>query len=210
MNPKTNTWAALVGSLAISEAIQRVAFSFGYKWPGYNSGEVVHTVYPVLFFNPDLKTILFGFDTKTVDDKACKLCITFDQVIELFKTPPVVKKELWVKVCDGTTTVHKDGFVLFGSGPRSVAVTSTEMEEVIEARNKLMGKEEKKKVLPVIQFRYSSPSSGERLRKLMVTDDQVDFYSGLDMDDNNQFKKFRKNRVVGTVMFVGFSETKDW
>lgn len=207
MNTKTNKWATLVGSPASSEALQRLAFSFGYKWPGYNSGEVANTSYPVLFFNPDLKTIGFAFDTKTAEDMACKLCVTLDQVIELFKTPPDVKKQ-WLD-CNGNT-VHKDGSVLFGSGPRSVAVTSTEMEEVIEARNKLMGKEEKKKVLPVIQFRYSSPSSGERLRKLMVTDDQGDYYSGLDMDDTNLYKKFRKDRVVGTVMFGGFAETKDW
>lgn len=218
MNTKTNTWAALVGSPAISEVLQRLAFSFGYKWPGYTSVEVVNTSYPVLFFNPDRKTIGFAFDTKSVDLMACKLCVTLDQVVELLKTPPDMKEE-WVKLCDGTT-VYKDGSVLFGSGPRSAAVCSTEMEEVIKARNKLMGKEEKekekekekeeKKVLPVIQFRYSSPSSGERLRKLMVTDDQGDYYSGLDMDDANLYKKFRKDRVVGTVMFGGFAETKDW
>lgn len=208
MNTKTNTWATLVGSLGISEAVQRVAFSFGYKWSGHKSGEVVNTNYPVLYFNPDLKTIDFGVDTKTVDENACKLCVMLDQVVELLKTPPDVKKR-WVKLYNGTT-VHKDGSVLFDSGTRSVAVSSTEMEEVIEARNELMDKVEKKKVLPVIQFRYSSPSSGERIRKLMVTDDQGDFYSGLDMeDDSNLFKRFRKDRVVGTVMFVGFSETKD-
>lgn len=208
MNTKTNTWATLVGSLAISEAIQRVAFSFGYKWPGHTEGEVVNTRYPVLFFNPDLKTIGFAFDTKDVDLMACKLCVTLDQVVQLLKTPPVVKKELWVKLCNGTT-VHKDGSVLFGSGTRSVAVCSTEMEEVIETRNKLMEKKEKK-VLPVIQFRYDSPSSGNRLRKLMVLEDQAYSYSGLDMDDGNQFKNFRKDRIVGTVMFGGFAETKSW
>jgi len=210
MNNKTNTWAAIVGSATLSEAVQRVAFSFGYKWPnGYRQGEIVATGYPVLFFNPEDKTISFGFD-RTVSDKACKVCTTFDQVMELFKNPPKVVKELEKFRLSNGSILYKDGSCLFNDGIRTFSISSADMDEAIKVRSKLMGKEEKKSMAPVVRFRYDSPSSGQKLRSLMVLEDSVDSYSGLDMEDNNLFKRFRKDRIVGAVMFVGFSEVKDY
>jgi hypothetical protein len=204
MNNKTNTWAAFAGDVGTSEAIQRVAFSFGYNWPGSAPGQVMNHSYPVLFFNPDSKLITHGYKD-AIDSNACKLCVSIAQLVELFKNPPKIKEtEVELNNC----SVHKDGSVLFGKGNRSVAVSSRDMDEVIKARNKLTGKDEPKKMLPVVRFRYDSPSSGQRLRKLMVVEDSEDFWSGLDMEDSNTYKRFRKDRVVGAVMLVGLA--KDW
>lgn len=64
--------------------------------------------------------------------------------------------------------------------------------------------------LPAVQFNYNSPSSGRRLRKILVTDSTLDYVMGLDVQDGNLFKRFSKSRIVGPMTFVGLSETRDW
>lgn len=62
--------------------------------------------------------------------------------------------------------------------------------------------------LPAVQFIYNSPSSGRRLRRVLVSDSTLDYLTGLDVQDKNLFKRFSKSRIVGPMMFMGFSETK--
>lgn len=200
MNNNTTTWAVEVGTSELSEAIQRIAFSFGYGWP--DGAGVKYTFGQYLIFNPELKLIHYSNNRSVVESCLCKIVITFDEIVKLFKEPPVKN---WVHV--DRTVITKNGDV---KPIPSVTIDSAHFDKLVEARNKLMGKEEKKRVAPVVRFRYESPTSGQKLRKLMVLEDTRDCYSGLDMEDGNLFKRFRKDRIVGAVMFVGFSEVKDY
>lgn len=209
-NSKSTEWAALVGSPAISEAVQRIAFTFGYRWITTHD-KVNHTDAPVLIFNSANKVISYESKSVGLSEKVCKVCVCLDEVIQTFQNPPTEVSESRETLENGTT-VFSDGSVLFRKyklSKETVALTSPDIDEMISVRNKLLGKEEKKSVSPVVRFRYASPSSGQNLRKLMVLEDSVDSYSGLDMEDGNSFKRFRKDRIVGGVMFVGLSEVKN-
>lgn len=88
------------------------------------------------------------------------------------------------------------------------------LEDVLETlRNPPVVKvEETKKPsrLPAVQFNYNSPSSGRRLRKILVVDSTFDYVMGLDVQDGNLLKRFIKSRIVGPMTFMGFGETRDW
>lgn len=197
MNNKTNSWAAIVGTTALSEAVQRVAFTFGYQWKGVGMN-ITGTSYPVLIFNPDDKTIGYSLDQRTIGNLVCKACVTFDQVMDLFKNPPKSKKMEKV----GSLEVYDDGSVFVESG---VAITSDVFNKVVEIRNKLMGKKVK---LPVIRFRYHSPTSGAKVRNIALLSEDKDHLAGLDLDDGNTFKQFRKDRLMvgGAIWFLGLTE----
>jgi hypothetical protein len=197
MNNKTNLWAAIVGTATFSEVVQRVAFTFGYEWESVGK-EVTRTEHPVLVFDPNNKFITYYHDQRTVGSFVCKVCVTLDQVMDTCKNPPKVKKEEKI----GDVEVFEDGSVLVGG---KYSLSNNDVETVITARNRLMGKKQK---LAAIQFSYDSPTSGQKLRRLAVTEDGGDVYSGLDMDNGNTFKRFRKDRIVGKVVFVGLASVE--
>lgn len=198
MNKKTNTWAALVGSETISEAIQRIAFSFGYEWI-QNGAQVSRKDAPVLCFNPNNKTITYEISRIGLEDKVCDICVSLDAVMNKFVMPPVPTEK---RV--GAATLFKDGSVYLDA----CSIRSKDMDELIKARDEFLGRTKKVK-LPVVQFDYNSPSSGNRPRKIMVVDTDNTYLKGLDMDDGNQYKEFRRDRIKGVVWFTGLEESKE-
>jgi len=99
MNTKVNSWTIKTESPILSEVYQRIAFSFGYYWPASNLQPDVKTInytdQPYLIFYPDRKEIKYGSDSKYgVENLVCKVVTSVNELIELFKTPPVVTKDM--------------------------------------------------------------------------------------------------------------------
>lgn len=198
MNKKTNVWSAIVETASASETVQRTAFTFGYRWNGSTGQIVCNTIAPVLLFNPDDRTIMYGLTKNIAEDKSCEICFTYDHVLQMLKNPPKVKKVEEV----GCVKVHEDGSLLVAE---TYVLINKDVEQIVEVRNKLMGKKQK---LPVVRFRYHSPTSGSKARHVaLVSEDDV-YMSGLDLDDGNKFKQFRKDRleIGGSVWFCGLKE----
>lgn len=197
MNNKTNSWAAIVGTNALSEAVQRVAFTFGYEWK-WTGKCIIATGYPVLIFNPNDKTIGYALGQQDVDNLVCKVCVTFDQVMDTFKNSPKVKKVEEV----GCVKVHEDGSLLV---EETYVIDGKDIDKIIDVRNKLMGKKQK---LPVVKFRYHSPTSGAKVRQIALVGEDDVYLNGLDLKDGNKFKQFRKDRleVGGSIWFCGLKE----
>lgn len=193
------TIAALVGNSAMSEAVQRIAFTFGYKWAA-NIGQKVYSVdSPVLYFNTQDKIIKHGMVARNAGHEAYKVCVTMDQLIDALKNPVNV-----VQV--GNVDVSSDGSVTVkGNEASRHSMNSEEFEQVVEARNKLLGKKVK---WPVISFRYHSPTSGLKNRRIALVSEDDTYLSGLDLEDSNLYKQFRKDRLMvgGSILFVGLKE----
>lgn len=204
MNNKTNKWAVLVSTPALNEAVQRIAFSFGYEWHGRGKS-LSNNIENVLYFNPIDKKITFGMDSKEIELYACKVCNTLEQVMETFANPPNNQKRVLE-----IATLHKDGSVdLIGT-----VLSSSKFDELVKIRNEFLGQKEvkvnKNRRLPKVGFIYSGSSSGKRNRRVMIVEDLGDTYACLDMDDGNAFKQFRKDRILGSIWFIGLSEEKEW
>ncbi len=216
MNTNTNKWGVEVGGPEISEAIQRIAFSFGYRWAmDRNSlrNEVRNVNGQVLVFNPDEKEITFCASRQSADRYVCKMIRIISEVVEMFKTPPVEAKE-W-QVSSNGHTVHKDGSVLFKNTTESVAVSSPAMDEVINLRNKFIGKlEEKKEVKYVrmaskVTFVYRSQNSLKKARTVLVLKADENGMDGLDVHDHLKYKRFLYKNVLGNIVFIGFQEAPE-
>lgn len=195
------TIAAFVGNPAISEAVQRIAFTFGYKWLA--TGQTINTIddFKVLYFNIIDKTITGGFNTRNVNDEAYEVCIQFEKLIDALKNSVNVHM---TKV--GNIEVYRDGSVTVkGNEASRHSMNSEEFEKVVEARNKLLGKKQK---FPAITFRYNSPTTGLMSRHVALVSEDDTFLSGYDLNDGNVFKKFRKDRLAigGSIIFQGFRE----
>lgn len=198
MNNKTHLWAVRVSNTEFSEAVQRIAFSFGYHWAGEQDQVVKYTSEPVLCFDSVRKTIKYLTQLDNVQNYVCKVCFSLEDVIATFNSPPkVIKTE---KV--GQFEIDEDGTVLFKG---IYHFTSECFNNVIEVRNKLMGKKQK---LPVIRFRYHSPTSGLKVRQIALVGEDDVYLNGLDLEDGNKFKQFRKDRLEagGTIWFGGLKE----
>jgi len=197
MNNTTNVWAAVTGYAAASETVQRMAFTFGYSWSGARQ-VVMNTTAAALLFNPDNKTIEYALLRDTVEEKACKVCVTYDQVLETLKNPPkVVRME---KV--GAVEIWDDGSLLVD---KQYPISADTFRLIVEARNKLMGKKVK---MPIIRFSYDSPTSGKKVRKIALLREDKDYLEGLDFDDGMGYKQFRKDRIpIGTsILFLGLTD----
>lgn len=193
------TVAALVGNSSMSEAVQRIAFTFGYKWAASIGQKVYSADSPVLYFNTQEKVIKHGTIARNAGHEAYKVCVTMDQLIDALKNPVNVVQVGNVEISsDGSVTVK-------GNEASRHSMNSEEFERVVEARNKMMGKKVK---LPVIQFRYHSPTSGGKVRRIALLGEDDVYLSGLDLEDGNTFKQFRKDRleVGGSIWFDGLKE----
>lgn len=201
MNNKTNTWAVIIKNPQHSEAVQRIAFSFGYKWGVYGE-DLVYKDAKMLFFSPNSKIITYGLTEKIHNMEYSKVCNTIEQVVETFMNPPENQQRIVENV-----VIYKDGSVdLVGE-----VLTSSKFDKLIKVRDEFLGrKSDRKSRLPKIGFVYGSPISGNRDRQVMVVDDLGDTYACLDMGDGNSFKQFRKDRIVGKITFLGLSEEKEW
>lgn len=205
MNKNTNQWAVMVGNINVSEAVQRIAFSFGYEWLG--SGKAIYDTAgnQILYFNPDNKRITCGLDCRKLSNlDACKVCYTLEEAMETFKNPPQGVKMVEI----GNVKIYNDGSLLVSD---DYPLDSKVVDKIFETRIKLMGKEKSNsRRLPILQFVYDSPTSGRLVREVLLLKDNIDTYEGLDVRDGKAFKHFRKDRISGTVTFVGLSEAKEW
>lgn len=201
---KANTWAAQVGSREVSEAIQRIAFSFGYNWAGQNESNQSVQLFDikVLYFHIEGKKITYGASAELTHLYASKVCKTIDDVINAFKNSPLSKKVI------GDTEIYEDGTVVFGHTKQN----AMEFDEVVKVRNEFLERKDtsKNRRLPIVNFLYESPTSGRLVREVMILEDLGDTYACLDMKDGNAFKQFRKDRIYGRVTFYGLSESKEW
>jgi hypothetical protein len=195
MNTNSSKWAVEVGNANLSEAIQTIAFSYGYSWSGWGAKTVDNTTAKFLVFNPESKALTYGNYRYELEDTCSQVVTTFDAVMTLLKTPPTTT----VKV-GSDITVSKSGDV----SVRLWTVGSDLFDKVVTARNTLLGKKNK---LPVVKFTYTSQNSGRKTRNVMVTEMDADYISGLDMDADNKFKKFLVGKVgVGGVQLVSFAD----
>jgi hypothetical protein len=185
MNTNTNKWAVEVGNANLSEAIQTIAFSYGYVWAGSyrNEKKVSQLSAKFLVFTPSTMTITYSDSRFEVELAVNQVVTSFDSVMNLFKSPPAVS----VKV-GSDITVNKTGDVSL----KTFVIPSGLFDQVVTARNTLLGKKNK---LPVVRFTYTSQNSGRKTRNVMVTEMTEDAISGLDMDADNKFKKFLVGKV---------------
>jgi hypothetical protein len=199
MNPNTNKWAVEVATPNVSEAIQRIAFSYGYRWPvGPAEGEMVsHTNARFLMFTPDGNTIQWANYRQDVEAYVNQIVATFDKVVDLFKNPPQNKLKVGADIL-----VSKNGDVQAGVW----TIHAELFDKLVAERAVFMGKEPVKPKLPVAMFVYTSKSTGRKSRNVLVTKLEGDSLEGLDRDDRNRYKKFLISRVEGPVNFVGFAD----
>lgn len=191
MNNRTNRWAVQV-TPKLSEAVQRIAFSYGYKWHAGPSG-VRYTQYPFLIVHPDTKA--FGFcekDPVENQELVSRVVTTFEDVIDLFNNPP--ESPL---VVEGTV-ILRNGDVK----PHALELAAEHFDKVVKARDELLARNRKE--LPVVTFVYTSQSSTKKDRRVAVTKFARMFIEGYDIDDKNRYKRFLMDRINGFVAFDGF------
>jgi len=195
MNNKNNLWAVLVDDPKMCEAVQRIAFSFGYQWNfmGDVRKQIRYLDAKVLYFNPDNKRISYDIHRRDVPILAYKVCTTMQDVMDCFANPPSRKNK---SESFGGIEVFEDGTVVYGDKPCKVKVESDVFDKIVETRNKLMGKENA--TVLEVRFTYHSVAKtggAERIRNVLVKSVDDTYLCGLDMDDNNVFKRFRKDQI---------------
>ena len=201
MNTNMSRWAVEVGHENLSEAVQTIAFSYGYSWFSWGDKTIGNTTAKFLIFNPETKAITYADFWYELEDTCNQVVTTFDGVMKLFKNPPTVDLVI------GNFTITKSGDVTVCKGATRSVIPSEDFDKVVNERAKFLKREDPtplKQKLPVVQFTYTSQNSGRRLRNVIVTDMTDELISGLDKDADNRFKKFLMSKVSGTVRFVGF------
>lgn len=138
----------------------------------------------VLYFNPDNKRISYDIHRRDVPILACKVCASMQDVMDCFANPPSRKNK---SESFGGIEVFEDGTVVYGDKPCKVKVESDVFDKIVETRNKLMGKEN----ATVLEVRFTY----DRIRNVSVKSVDDTYLCGLDMDDNNVFKRFRKDQI---------------
>lgn len=203
-NNKTTRWAVKVDNVYISEAIQRVAFSFGYYW---SSGPVVsYTDANYLVFDAKTKLITFTYTIDTVKETISKIVNSLDNVIDMFKNPPQEKLEFRPEIL-----VSRNGDVTF---TLPLIMNNNTFDDLVNDRNKFIGKTEKvekSKVLPFVSFIYKSMNkqkNTQMARKLLVTEYDGEYIRGFDLDDGDAYKTFMVKKIVGELKFEGFGSLK--
>ena len=198
MNQNTNKWAVEVASPNVSEACQRIAFSFVYRWPvGPSSGEkVVHTNAKFLVFNPEDKSIAWCSVRSGVQLYVNQIVATFDQLVTLFTN--LAESVLRF----GNVKVNKQWDVTVAD---IVTLGSDLFDKVVAEMAKFIGKEVKLK-LPRVNFTYTSKSSGRKEREILVTAMSSEGIEGLDVCDGNRYKRFLMDKISGEINFIGFAD----
>lgn len=195
MNKNTSKFAIQTDSPGISEACQRIAFTFGYRWLVADLNEICNTDAKYLAFNPETKEMLWTDHRNYLDTLVNTIANNFEDLVGLLNNPPKTSRmvrsaEVFangdVKV-DGITTVKSDFFDI-----------------VIRERNDFLGRN-KAKMLPVVAFNYTSKSSGMKDRQIAITEWNDHALGGLDMLDDNKFKNFLFSNVNGPITFKGFT-----
>jgi hypothetical protein len=94
MNKRTNIWAVEVDNNKLSEAVQRIAFTYGYLWSSKKELEIRNTYFKYIYFNPTTKRICLKPNDLPMDDYVCKVVSTFVEIMDNLEFPPVVSKEV--------------------------------------------------------------------------------------------------------------------
>lgn len=196
MNNNTNKWAVAVGNVNLSEAIQLIAFQYGYRWPG-GGNKVQRTIAKYLIFNPEDKSILCASWWSDVDLSCSQVVNTidtvnmFDQALSFFKTPPTIKV--------GTDlVVNKLGDVV-NQGTKTI--TADLFDKLVSERVKILAS---KGETPVVSFTYTSQTEVRKLRHVAVIKMDNNTILGLDLDDGRRSKLFFTENVRGKVEMTGF------
>ena len=203
MNPNTSKWAAEVSTKNISEAVQRIAFSYGYRWPigPVNGEKVTQTQTRFLVFNPVDKSITYIHDRFTAEGYVSQIVSTFDQLVNLFTNPPAN-----VLRVGSSIMVTKDGNVNVGA----LVLGADLFDKVVVERDIFLGRnkpvEVVKKKLPLVQFTYTSKTSGRTVREVLVVEMKDNFITGFDAKDKFRFKKFLQTKVEGAISLIGFAD----
>lgn len=210
MNKATNHWAVYAGTTQICEAIQRIAFSFGYRWNWDFDKNNVRSTPVHLIFNPDNKTITYTDLKNTVwlNNNVNIVVYSFDKVINFLKVPPVIEVPQVLKISNDT--IEKNGDVIFNRfGQAPLKVSSDIFDKIVKDRSEFLGIKKptnnKKIALPLVIFTYINCGE-ETVRRVYVTSYTVNTISGYDHDDNNKFKQFLSRKVIGSVIFLAFRE----
>lgn len=143
MNNKNNMWAMVVKNREMNEAIQRIAYSFKYKWRGSVDSSINKECdirflnASVLYFSIEEKLITYSMDSNEtyLNNNVFKVCYTIDGAVATFNNPPkIIKSE---KI--GNAEVFPDGSILFNDW---IVLTSDDVDNIIRVRNKLIKNEQ--------------------------------------------------------------------
>lgn len=199
MKSNTSKWAVEIGNEKISEAVQRIAFSYGYNWTGVDN-RVQYTDRPFLVFDPDDKIITYSCNREHLKEKGYEIVLYIDKMVELFNNPPTADLKV------GDFTIRKNGDIMLYNG---VIVAGDKFDKVVNERAKFLKREDPvalKRKLPVVQFVYTSQNSGRKVRNVLVINKDDEKIVGLDEDDNMSLKTFLFTRMTGVIEFRGFVE----
>jgi hypothetical protein len=198
MNINTNKWAVSCVNPNFSEAVQRIAFSFGYDWLREKEHKPLNKTQKYLIFDPSSKCITYCSEGDNFEQYVYKLVFSIYEVVEMFNSP---ESNVLNVHCD--IQVRKDGSI----GVKGWGISSTLFDELVIKRDSFLGKlgKTEKKNLPIVSFTYFSKSSGRKMRHVMVTKmDEFGSLEGLDLDDNNKYKKFSAANISGGIILVRF------
>jgi hypothetical protein len=200
MNKNTIRWAYHPLNPIMAEAFQRIAFTFGYKWPtgdGTNAQDVRFTTATFLVVDPDRKELTYTNSPNLENSVPGVKKVIFDlgSVLEQFTNPPMEVVRLGSQI-----QIFKDGSVQITGGK----ISSSVVEQMIEERKKLTGVKEPNRKLPLVQFLYTSQNQGRKIRNVLVVEYENGYLRGLDKDDDYKFKLYKLEKITGSVTFNGF------
>lgn len=188
-------WAVRCQDSKFNEAIQRIAFSFGYAWNSINK-TVQYSDARMLFFHPEDKVITYSYDNNT--GLASVVVNTVSEAMDLFVNPPSNLKKA------AGMTLNKDGSVLV---EKLGVYTKNEFDEVVETRKTFLG-DAKKETLPKVDFKYLT-NKGHTDNNIAVISMNNGNLEGYDLNDCNRIKTFSVIYIVGPIRFNGFWEKKN-
>lgn len=216
MNKQTNKWAVRIGKNAnMAEAIQRIAFTFGYLWSG-GSNTVFNPNSEFIMVDPTTKRISYSTNywlEQDVHDQVQEIVQTFDRVVQLFNTPPVIEVLSKPSLYSSLVTLEKNGNVKVSG----LTLYKSTFDAIVKERNAFIGVETTVVPAPVtstekrkfarLTFQYRSKNTGLRNRKVLVVEFEKDSIKALDIEDGYKFKKFLVKNIVGSMTFDGYEES---
>jgi hypothetical protein len=201
MNNNT-IFAVEIQSINSAKAVSAIAKSYGYTTsPNPNGINIAH----FLIFDKVEKTVnAFNHLSYFNDFSRKKVSHVIRNVSDLIDELEKKVVERKVFTDDKNIEFDKNGFVIFNKN--GFILSNTAFEQLVNERNEFIGKKEKKRLLPIVTFTYQSNSTGVQARKVAVIEVTEDSVSGLDLKDNNKFKKFSKINMLSMISFQGFTE----
>jgi hypothetical protein len=200
-------WAVAVQNPAISEAVQRIAFSFGYGWsarpPGKDVVQYINSKWLVV--TPHMKRIHHTQSDPTNFNGVIKVVNTISEVVELFKNPPKTTLSFNTNV-----VIHPTGQVsVLINAITSYVFESDKFDELVDKRSEFLGRNKDKKKLAKASFIYTSQNTGRRMRTVLIIDSTETNIRGFDLDESNyKIKNFLKSKIDGGIAFIGYEEPK--